>query len=239
MVTPYGDKDKTKKQEVAEMFDNIAPKYDFLNHLLSMGIDIGWRRKAIRILKAQKPKSILDVATGTADFAIEALDANPDEVIGVDISKDMLAVGRTKISKKGLENKVRLDYGDAENLPYETEKFDAITVAFGVRNFENLEAGLTEMNRVLKKGKILFVIEFSKPEHFPIKQLYFFYFKAILPLIGKLVSKDARAYTYLPESVEAFPYGNEFAEILKKCGFLKVEIKPLTFGIASLYVAEK
>jgi len=239
MVTPYGDKDKTKKQEVAEMFDNIAPKYDFLNHLLSMGIDIGWRRKAIRILKAQKPKSILDVATGTADFAIEALDANPDEVIGVDISKDMLAVGRTKISKKGLENKVRLDYGDAENLPYETEKFDAITVAFGVRNFENLEAGLTEMNRVLKKGKTLFVIEFSKPEHFPIKQLYFFYFKAILPLIGKLVSKDARAYTYLPESVEAFPYGNEFAEILKKCGFSKVEIKPLTFGIASLYVAEK
>jgi demethylmenaquinone methyltransferase/2-methoxy-6-polyprenyl-1,4-benzoquinol methylase len=239
MVTPYGDKDKTKKQEVAEMFDNIAPRYDFLNHLLSMGIDIGWRRKAIRILKAQKPKSILDVATGTADFAIEALDANPDEVIGVDISKDMLAVGRTKISKKGLENKVRLDYGDAENLPYETEKFDAITVAFGVRNFENLEAGLTEMNRVLKKGKTLFVIEFSKPEHFPIKQLYFFYFKAILPLIGKLVSKDARAYTYLPESVEAFPYGNEFAEILKKCGFSKVEIKPLTFGIASLYVAEK
>ena len=123
MVTPYGNKDKTKKQEVAEMFDNIAPKYDFLNHLLSMGIDIGWRRKAIKILKAQKPKSILDVATGTADFAIEALDANPDEVIGVDISKDMLAVGRTKISKKGLENKVRLDYGDAENLPYETEKF--------------------------------------------------------------------------------------------------------------------
>jgi demethylmenaquinone methyltransferase / 2-methoxy-6-polyprenyl-1,4-benzoquinol methylase len=239
MVTPYGDKDKTKKQEVAEMFDNIAPKYDFLNHLLSMGIDIGWRRKAIKILKAQKPKSILDVATGTADFAIEALDANPDEVIGVDISKDMLAVGRTKISKKGFENKVRLDYGDAENLPYETEKFDAITVAFGVRNFENLEAGLTEMNRVLKKGKTLFVIEFSKPEHFPIKQLYFFYFKAILPLIGKLVSKDARAYTYLPESVEAFPYGNEFAEILKKCGFSKVEIKPLTFGIASLYVAEK
>lgn len=239
MVTPYGDKDKTKKQEVAEMFDNIAPKYDFLNHLLSMGIDIGWRRKAIKILKAQKPKSILDVATGTADFAIEALDANPDEVIGVDISKDMLAVGRTKISKKRLENKVRLDYGDAENLPYETEKFDAITVAFGVRNFENLEAGLTEMNRVLKKGKTLFVIEFSKPEHFPIKQLYFFYFKAILPLIGKLVSKDARAYTYLPESVEAFPYGNEFAEILKKCGFSKVEIKPLTFGIASLYVAEK
>lgn len=239
MVTPYGDKDKTKKQEVAEMFDNIAPKYDFLNHLLSMGIDIGWRRKAIKILKAQKPKSILDVATGTADFAIEALDANPDEVIGVDISKDMLAVGRTKISKKGIENKVRLDYGDAENLPYETEKFDAITVAFGVRNFENLEAGLTEMNRVLKKGKTLFVIEFSKPEHFPIKQLYFFYFKAILPLIGKLVSKDARAYTYLPESVEAFPYGNEFAEILKKCGFSKVEIKPLTFGIASLYVAQK
>ena len=239
MVTPYGNKDKTKKQEVAEMFDNIAPRYDFLNHLLSMGIDIGWRRKAIRILKAQKPKSILDVATGTADFAIEALDANPDEVIGVDISKDMLAVGRTKISKKGLENKVRLDYGDAENLPYETEKFDAITVAFGVRNFENLEAGLKEMNRVLKKGKTLFVIEFSKPEHFPIKQLYFFYFKAILPLIGKLVSKDARAYTYLPESVEAFPYGNEFAGILKNCGFSKVEIKPLTFGIASLYVAEK
>ena len=239
MGTPYGNKDKTKKQEVAEMFDNIAPKYDFLNHLLSMGIDIGWRRKAIKILKAQKPKSILDVATGTADFAIEALDANPDEVIGVDISKDMLAVGRTKISKKGLENKVRLDYGDAENLPYETEKFDAITVAFGVRNFENLEAGLKEMNRVLKKGKTLFVIEFSKPEHFPIKQLYFFYFKAILPLIGKLVSKDARAYTYLPESVEAFPYGNEFAGILKNCGFSKVEIKPLTFGIASLYVAEK
>jgi len=239
MVTPYGDKDKTKKQEVAEMFDNIAPKYDFLNHLLSMGIDIGWRRKAIKILKAQNPKSILDVATGTADFAIDALDANPDEIIGVDISKDMLAVGRTKIAKKGLEKKVRLDYGDAENLPYDSEKFDAITVAFGVRNFENLEAGLIEMNRVLKKGKTLFVIEFSKPQHFPIKQLYFFYFKFILPIIGKMISKDARAYTYLPESVAAFPYGEKFADILKKCGFSNVEIKPLTFGIASLYVAKK
>lgn len=239
MVTPYGEKDKTKKQEVAEMFDNIAPKYDFLNHLLSMGIDIGWRKKAINLLKKEKPETILDVATGTADFAIEALQANPKKVVGVDISNDMLAVGRKKIERKGIENLVQLNYGDAENLPFEDGEFDAITVAFGVRNFENLEAGLTEMNRVLKKGKTLFVIEFSKPEHFPIKQLYFFYFKVILPVIGKLVSKDARAYTYLPESVEVFPYGNKFAEILKSCGFSSVEIKPLTFGIASLYIAKK
>lgn len=239
MVTPYGKENSTKKQEVAEMFNNIAPKYDFLNHLLSLGIDIGWRKKAIKRMKALRPEMVLDVATGTADFAIEALDSNPKQVIGIDISKDMLAVGKQKVKKKNIENLVNLQLADAENLPFDSEYFDAITVAFGVRNFENLEKGLTEMNRVLKPEKYLFVIEFSKPQHFPIKQLYAFYFKFVLPVIGKMVSKDHRAYTYLPESVEAFPYGNAFAQILKQCGFNTVEIKPLTFGIASLYIAKK
>ena len=238
-VTPYQKTDATKKEQVAEMFDNIAHKYDFLNHILSMGIDILWRKKAIQLLKPYKPKQILDIATGTGDFALEALALNPDKIIGADISRDMLAVGVEKIKKKGLQDKISFQYGDSENLPFETDSFDAITVSFGVRNFEDLEKGLSDMRRVLKPKGAVAIIEFSKPKSFPIKQLYSFYFKNILPGIGKLISKDARAYTYLPESVEAFPHGVDFVKIMDKVGYTNVKAYPLTFGIASIYLAEK
>lgn len=237
-VTPYSSKD-SKKEQVAEMFNNIAANYDFLNHFLSMGIDILWRKKAIRLLKDRNPKVILDVATGTGDFAIEALSLNPDRIVGVDISKDMVSVGQTKVKKKNVESIIELKYGDSEALEFEDNTFDAMTVAFGVRNYENLEKGLSEMRRVLKpKGQVA-IIEFSKPQAFPIKQLYNFYFMNILPTLGRMVSKDARAYTYLPESVDAFPYGDKFIEIMKKVGYTNTKVIPLTFGIASIYLADK
>lgn len=238
-VTPYKKEDSSKKEQVAEMFDNIAPKYDFLNHVLSMGIDILWRKKAIRLLKPYQPKHLLDIATGTGDFAIEAMALNPEKIIGADISRDMLAVGVEKIKKKGLQDKIELQYGDSENLPFDDNSFDAITVSFGVRNFENLEKGLSDMHRVLRKKGAVAIIEFSKPQKFPIKQLYNFYFKNILPGIGKMISKDSRAYTYLPESVDAFPYGEKFTQILSKVGYTNIKAIPLTFGIASIYLAEK
>ncbi len=237
-VTPYQN-DSAKKEQVAEMFDNIANNYDFLNHFLSMGIDILWRKKAVRLLKPFAPKLILDVATGTGDFALESLSLNPDKIIGVDISRDMVAVGLEKVKKRKLQNKIELKYGDSENLEFETNTFDALTVAFGVRNYENLEQGLSEMLRVIKPGGYVAIIEFSQPKKFPIKQIYNFYFKNILPGIGRIVSKDARAYTYLPESVGAFPHGNEFLKILTKVGYNKVEAIPLTLGIASIYLASK
>ena len=238
-VTPYKKDDATKKEQVAEMFDNIAPKYDFLNHVLSMGIDILWRKKAIRLLKPYQPKQMLDIATGTGDFAIEAISLNPDKIVGADISRDMLAVGVEKIKKKGLQDKISMQYGDSENLPFEDNNFDAITVSFGVRNFENLEKGLGDMLRVLKPGGAVAIIEFSKPQNFPIKQLYNFYFKNILPGIGRVISKDARAYTYLPESVDAFPYGKAFTDIMSSVGYSNIKVYPLTFGLASIYMGEK
>lgn len=237
-VKPYGT-EKSKKEEVANMFDNIAPKYDLLNHVLSMGIDILWRKKAVRMLKPFAPKKIVDIATGTGDFALESLSLNPDKIVGVDISNQMLEVGRQKMKKRGVDKRIDMVLGDSENLPFETNTFDALTVAFGVRNFQNLEAGLKEMNRVLKPGAPATIIEFSTPERFPMKQLYLFYFHNILPTIGKLVSKDARAYTYLPESVNAFPYGERFVSIMKECGFKEVNAIPLTFGIASIYFGKK
>lgn len=223
------------------MFDNIAHSYDQLNHILSFGIDILWRKKAIRMLKKRNPETILDVATGTGDFAIEAarMGVNAKKIVGVDISNGMLDIGRQKMKKKGLDSLIEMKYGDSENLPFDDASFDAYTAAFGVRNFENLEAGLTEMYRVLKPGGAGFILEFSKPTSFPIKQLYWFYFKAILPIIGKLLSKDNRAYTYLPESVAAFPEGDQFLEIMKKCGYTNVKRKSLTGGIATIYVGEK
>jgi demethylmenaquinone methyltransferase / 2-methoxy-6-polyprenyl-1,4-benzoquinol methylase len=236
-VTPYNN-DRAKKEQVAEMFNNIAFRYDFLNSLLSLGIHKGWRRKAISIFRHKKPRLILDVATGTADFAIEALKAQPEKVVGVDISAGMLEVGRKKIRKAGLENRIELQLVDAEGLPFPDNHFDAITVAFGVRNFEHLEKGLREMQRVLKPGGDLVVIEFSKPRGW-FSYLYKFYFKYITPAIGRLFSKDHRAYSYLPESVEAFPYGEKFCNILHACGFSKESYKPLTFGVACIYHATK
>jgi demethylmenaquinone methyltransferase / 2-methoxy-6-polyprenyl-1,4-benzoquinol methylase len=238
-VVPYKDQNENKKSQVATMFNNIAGKYDFLNHFLSAGIDIIWRKKAVSLLVSEKPKQMLDIATGTADFAIESLRLNPEKIIGVDISEGMLAVGREKISKKGLSNKIELMYGDSEDLPFEDNTFDAITVAFGVRNFENLKQGLSEMNRVLKPGGTAVVLEFSKPRSFPMKQLYQFYFKNILPLVGKLVSKDNAAYTYLPESVQAFPDGEDFISIFKEVGFKSTKWHSLTFGISSIYTGKK
>lgn len=233
-VKPY-QAEGSKKEQVAEMFDNISARYDLLNHLLSLSIDKGWRKKVVKLVSAKKPKLLLDVATGTADLAIALEKTHPEKITGIDISAGMLEVGRKKVAAKGLSQMISLEQADSENLPFADQTFDAITVAFGVRNFENLEKGLSEMYRVLKPGGHLLVLEFSQPQGFPMKQLYSFYFKNILPSIGKLVSKDARAYTYLPESVQAFPHGKEFMAIMEKCGYKQGVRIPLTFGIASIY----
>ncbi len=238
-----------KKQQIAKMFDSIAGSYDFLNHFLSLGIDIYWRKKAIGVLsfhlRGGRIKirggriKILDVATGTADFAIEAAKLNPEKIIGIDISRKMLNIGREKVKKSGLENKIELILGDSEKLPFKENSFDAITVGFGVRNFENLEKGLREMHRVLKNTGIVVILEFSKPQAFLIKSIFNFYFKNILPFVGKLVSKDKTAYTYLPQSVQKFPDGKDFLTILEKTGFYDVRQTELTFGVASIYVGKK
>lgn len=238
-VKPYYKDNQSKKEEVAEMFNNISKRYDFLNHFLSMGIDKLWRKKAIKILGENKPKVILDIATGTGDFAVEALKLNPTKVIGIDISQGMLDMGIEKMKKKKVDHIIDLQLGDSESLNFEDNYFDGYTVGFGVRNFENLEKGLGEMLRVLKpKGKAV-ILEFSKPKKFPIKQSYHVYSKYILPTIGKLVSKDSRAYTYLPESIAAFPEGEEFMKIMKKVGYENVDSKLVSGGIATIYFGNK
>ena len=238
-VVPYKDIADNKKSQVAQMFNSIAGKYDFLNHFLSAGVDIYWRKKAIDFVAASKPQFILDIATGTGDFAIEALRVNPRKIIGVDISEGMLEVGRQKMLKKKINHLVELQVGDSENLQFKADEFDTVMAAFGVRNFENLPKGLSEMYRVLKPGGQLVILEFSKPTSFPFKQAYNFYFKNILPVFGKLISKDRAAYTYLPESVQAFPDGPDFVNILKQVGFKATAWHPLTFGISSIYVGTK
>jgi demethylmenaquinone methyltransferase/2-methoxy-6-polyprenyl-1,4-benzoquinol methylase len=238
-VTPYKDSEQQKKQQVEQMFDNIAPKYDFLNHFLSLGIDKLWRRKAIRILSHYKSDMLLDVATGTGDFAVAAFRLKPRKIVGFDISEQMLNVGRTKVKRLGLDHIIEFTKGDSEAMPFPEGQFDAITVAFGVRNFENLEKGISEFHRVLKPGGVAIILEFSKPRYFPMKQLYSFYFFRILPFVGRLVSKDHSAYSYLPESVMAFPDGFEFLSVLKKIGFSATSQRRLTFGIATIYVAQK
>jgi len=238
-VVPYKDKEGSKKEQVAEMFNNISARYDFLNHFLSLGIDILWRKKAIRLLKSDAPKQILDVATGTGDFALEALALNPDRIVGVDISSGMLEMGKVKMKKKGVDHIIDMQMGDSEKLLFDDNTFDATIVAFGVRNFENLKKGLQDMHRVAKPGGKTVIIEFSRPRHFPMKQLYNFYFKSILPIIGRLVSKDSSAYTYLPESVDAFPDGQRFLDILEEVGYQNTKCIPLTFGISSIYIGQK
>lgn len=238
-VTPYQN-DAAKKEQVADMFNNISKTYDFLNHFLSLGIDIIWRKKAINELKADKPKRILDVATGTGDFAFEALSIlQPEMIIGVDISQGMLDIANQKIAKRGTQNRFEVKLGDSEKLPFGANEFDAVTVAYGVRNFEDLQKGLNDIYRVLKPGGKAVVLEFSKPKAFPVKQLYNFYFNYITPGIGKLFSKDARAYTYLPESVAAFPDGKAFTELMQKAGFSNTKCRPLAFGICSIYTGVK
>lgn len=240
IVTPYQNQQATKKEQVADMFNNISKTYDFLNHFMSLGIDIIWRKIAINELKVLQPKRILDVATGTGDFAFEALKIlKPEKIIGVDISAGMLEIAKEKIAKRNLSNRFEVRLGDSEKLPFTDNEFDALTVAYGVRNFENLEVGLADMLRVLKPGGKAVVLEFSKPKGFPVKQLYNFYFKYITPGIGKLFSKDARAYSYLPESVAAFPDGKDFVAMMNKVGFQNTKNQPLTFGICSIYTGIK
>lgn len=238
-VKPYPGQEGGKKEQVASMFDSISPRYDLLNRVLSLGIDTIWRRKAINLLKADKPQRILDVATGTADLAIEALRINPKQVVGVDISAGMLAVGDAKLRKRKLEDRIKLVLGDSEQLPFAANEFDAATVAFGVRNFEHLLEGLQDIQRVLKPGAKLVVLEFSRPNTFPVKQLYSFYFRFILPVVGRLVSKDNAAYTYLPASVQVFPEGKAFLGYMERAGFVNNREKRLTFGICSIYVGQK
>ena len=238
-IVPDMASNLSKKAQVADMFNNIANKYDFLNHFLSMGIDKGWRKKAIAEVGKVAPYTILDVATGTGDLAIAAISLKPRKITGIDIADQMLAVGRTKIEALNLSDKITLQTADSEALPFADNSFDAVMCAYGVRNFENLETGLREMHRVMRPGGKVVILEFSHPESFPIKQLYKFYFRFILPTLGKIVSKHNTAYTYLPQSVMAFPQGKEFTAILKKCGFKSSTARPLTFGITSLYYAFK
>ncbi|RAJ10804.1 demethylmenaquinone methyltransferase/2-methoxy-6-polyprenyl-1,4-benzoquinol methylase [Chitinophaga skermanii] len=239
-IVPFKASNLSKKEQIAHMFNDIAPRYDFLNRFMSLRIDVLWRKSALKRLKRDQPKKMLDVATGTGDFAIMANKIlNPDSIIGIDISTGMLEVGKQKIEKLGLTNKITLQQGDSETISFPDQTFDAITVAYGVRNFEHLEKGLGEMLRVLKPGGKLVILEFSNPTAFPIKQLYNFYFRYITPHIGKMVAKSQEAYTYLPDSVRAFPQGKEMCDILTNTGFQAVTCKTLTFGISSVYFATR
>lgn len=238
-VIPYKNNRESKKKQIEQMFDQIAYRYDFLNHFLSMGIDRIWRKKAIRMVSNKKPLHILDIATGTGDFAIEALVLKPELIQGIDISEEMLTIGRKKIEKRGLQNQIVLSKGDSESIPFKNESFDLVTVAFGVRNFENLEQGIAEIFRVLKNNGEILVLEFSKPRKFPIKQLYRLYFNIILPFIGRLFSGSKEAYSYLPESAYAFPDNEAFVEVLRKSGFQNPGFRNLSFGVATIYIAQK
>ncbi len=239
-VVPVEGSELSKKEQVAEMFDNIAYRYDFLNRFLSAGIDVQWRKKAIRQLKDVHPKKILDVATGTADVAImTARILHPDKIIGIDISDGMLALGRKKIEKLGLGNLIELLNGDSETINFEDNSFDAVTVAFGVRNFQHLEQGLSDIKRVLKPGGKLVVLEFSKPKAIGIRQLYNVYMNVVAPRVGKIFSKNRNAYKYLDESIKKFPEGENFTTILDKLGYTHTYCKPLSFGICSLYCGIK
>jgi demethylmenaquinone methyltransferase/2-methoxy-6-polyprenyl-1,4-benzoquinol methylase len=238
-VTPYKSSSDGKKKQVQDMFNNIAPKYDFLNHSLSLGIDKIWRRRAIKLLKSLDAPEILDIATGTGDLAIASLRIKPKRVVGLDLSAEMLKVGKEKIQKRNLSHIISMVEGDSEKLPFKNEEFDAATVAFGVRNFENLHKGLVEINRVLKAGGKFVVLEFSNPSTFPFKQIFKFYSTRILPWWGGLLSNDKAAYTYLPESVAAFPEGEAFVAELNKAGFKSLRVWRQTFGVATIYFAEK
>ncbi len=238
-VTPYKDSTLGKKEQVTKMFDTISGNYDGLNRVISFGIDIKWRKRVVSIVSKNNPDKILDIATGTGDLAINMAQTGAGEIIGLDISPGMLEVGKRKISDKNLGDTIKMIVGDSENLPFDANSFDAITVAFGVRNFENLEKGLAEIFRVLKPGGSFVVLETSIPTKTPYKQGYKLYTRFILPAIGKLFSKDRSAYAYLSESAAAFPHGQQFNNILAKIGFIGIDNKPQTFGVASIYVATK
>jgi demethylmenaquinone methyltransferase/2-methoxy-6-polyprenyl-1,4-benzoquinol methylase len=237
-VTPYNNSE-SKKEQVAHMFDNISGRYDLLNSVLSFGTHKGWRKKCVRLLSEAKPKNILDIATGTGDFAIECARLHPDKITGIDISEGMMKVGREKIREKGLEKMISLESGNAETVTYPDNSFDGMSVGFGVRNFQNLENGLKNMYRMLKPGGRLVILEFSYPTNFLIKGFYNFYFTFITPLIGRIFSKDPRAYSYLMESVKAFPNNENLVAILSKLGYKNASFKTLSFGVAAIYIAEK
>jgi demethylmenaquinone methyltransferase/2-methoxy-6-polyprenyl-1,4-benzoquinol methylase len=238
-ITPYKDSVLGKKEQVAQMFDTISENYDGLNRVISFGIDVKWRKKVLQLVSDKNPKTVLDIATGTGDLAILMTNTTAEKIIGLDISAGMLEVGRNKIKSKNLSDKIEMILADSENMPFEDNTFDAITVAFGVRNFENLEKGLAEILRVLKPNGIFVILETSVPDKTPFKQGYTFYSKNILPLIGKLFSKDDSAYQYLSESASVFPYGEVLNNILRKIGFIEVKAMPQTFGVATIYSASK
>jgi demethylmenaquinone methyltransferase/2-methoxy-6-polyprenyl-1,4-benzoquinol methylase len=238
-ITPYKDSSLSKKEQVAKMFDTISGNYDSLNRVISFGIDVKWRKKVLQLVTKTNPEKILDIATGTGDLAILMAGTGAKKIIGLDISTGMLEVGVKKIEEKKLSQTIEMVLGDSENMPFEADFFDAITVAFGVRNFEHLEKGLVEILRVLKPGGIFVILETSVPEKTPYKQGYSFYSKNILPLIGKLFSKDNVAYGYLSESAASFPYGEALNNILRKTGFIEVKAMPQTFGVATIYSASK
>ena len=238
VITPYGEGEKAKQVEV--MFDNIAPSYDKLNHRLSWNIDKGWRRKAIRQLAPFKPQTLLDIATGTGDFAILAAEMlRPQKLVGADISEGMMEIGRKKVQEKGLQEIISFDKEDCLRLSYQDETFDAVTAAFGIRNFADLDSGLREMQRVLRKGGHLSIVELTSPVTFPMKQLFSVYSHTVLPVYGRLISKDTSAYSYLTKTIEAFPQGEQMVEILHKAGFSEASFKRLTFGICTMYFATK
>ena len=238
-VIPYKESSLGKKEQVTQMFDKVSSNYDFLNRLLTFGIDINWRKKVVQLVVDQKAKKVLDIATGTGDLAIMLAKTNIEKVIGLDLSPGMLEVGKKKVADLNLNDKIDMVLGDSEKLPFEDDTFDAITVGFGVRNFENLEQGLNEIYRVLKPKGSFVVLETSQPSKFPIKQGFTFYSKYIIPNVGKIFSKDKNAYNYLPESAAAFPYGDAFNNILLKTGFNTSKVYPQTFGIATIYQAIK
>ena len=239
MIKPYKNSSKGKKEQVAMMFDNISANYDGLNRVISVGIDISWRKKVVQLVSKNNPKQILDIATGTGDLAIMMSQLNPDKIIGLDISAGMLDVGKRKIANVNLSDKIDMVVGDSENMPFDDNTFDAITVSFGVRNFANLDKGLTEIKRVLKPGGTFVILETSNPTKFPFKQGYKFYTTYILPFIGKIFSRDKAAYSYLCESANIFPFGEAFNNILQKNGFINTEYRPVTFGVATIYSATK
>lgn len=239
MALPYTNSPEAKKTQVKQMFDSIATNYDFLNHFLSMGIDKYWRRQLVKKLLGFQPNAILDVAAGTADLTIALASLKPDKLVGADLSEEMLRVGRIKVEKKNLNRLITLQQADAESLPFADGAFDAVTAAFGVRNFENLQAGINEMYRILKPGSVILVLEFSTPRAGLFSALFTFYFKNILPFIGKIISRDASAYTYLPQSVSEFPDRNKFTAYLERAGFTETSYRELTFGVACLYFGRK
>lgn len=238
-VKPYKESDLNKKKQVEQMFDTISGNYDGLNRVISLGIDQKWRKRVVKLVMQSNPQSVLDIATGTGDLAISFSKFDIPTIVGFDLSEGMLSIARKKVAKQKIAERIEFIQGDSENMPFEENSFDAITVAFGVRNFENLEKGLSEILRVLKPGGIFVILETSVPTKFPFKQGYYFYTKTILPIVGKLFSKDKVAYTYLSESASVFPYGEKLNNILRKTGFIEVKNKPQTFGVASIYLASK